>query len=98
MRAPLSLLCLSLLVVGCAAADGITRLTGGRPSRVDWSGGQKITGPLPHEYLAIAALPTTFDWRDVSGQSWLTLSKNQHIPQYTTQTAHTPCAHRLSTA
>jgi len=41
-----------------------------------------ITGPLPSQYVPKANLPTNFDWRNVSGVSYVTKSLNQHIPQY----------------
>jgi len=44
---------------------------------------QHVTGPLPHQYLAnLATLPTNFAWNNVSGQSFLTELRNQHLPQY----------------
>ena len=93
MRLTFAFLCSALLVASSAALDGVTRLTGGRPERADWSGGQLITGPLPHEYIDVAALPSTFDWRDINGESFLTISKNQHIPQ----SAHTHPHHTQHT-
>ena len=41
---------------------------------------QVITTPLPHEYLG--DLPTSFDWRNVNGTNFVTVSRNQHIPHY----------------
>jgi hypothetical protein len=38
--------------------------------------------PLPYTYLAPQDLPSSFDWRNVSGISYVTRNLNQHIPQY----------------
>ena len=38
--------------------------------------------PLPHTYIRQEDLPDAFDWRNISGFSYLTRSLNQHIPQY----------------
>ena len=41
-----------------------------------------VKTPQPGSYLAKADLPTEWDWRNVSGTSFVTLTLNQHIPQY----------------
>lgn len=41
-----------------------------------------VRSPLPHTYLKAADLPDAFTWANVDGQSYLTHSLNQHIPQY----------------
>ncbi|GMI21872.1 hypothetical protein TeGR_g13013 [Tetraparma gracilis] len=40
------------------------------------------SSPLPHTYLEFADLPDSYDWGNVDGVSYLTMSLNQHIPQY----------------
>ena len=69
---------------GCAAAA-----TSQRPSEV-WSRDQESAAgivrehvelPQPIDYIDPSALPTAFTWRNVQGQSFLTKSLNQHIPQ-----------------
>jgi len=41
--------------------------------------GNHTTSPLPHETLKAEDLPASFSWGD---QGLLTMSRNQHIPQY----------------
>lgn len=41
-----------------------------------------ITEPLPITYVNVSALPTTWDWRNMSGVNYLTQTLNQHIPVY----------------
>jgi len=43
---------------------------------------EHITEPLPHTYLDLAALPTSWDWRNVNGTNFCSASRNQHIPVY----------------
>jgi cathepsin X len=41
-----------------------------------------IKTPQPGSYVTRAELPDEFDWRNVSGTSFVTPTLNQHIPQY----------------
>lgn len=43
--------------------------------------GERITEPLPHTYTNVADLPANFTWMDKDGVNYLTVSRNQHIPQ-----------------
>jgi len=43
---------------------------------------EKILTQPPWTYINAADLPTSFDWRDVNGTSFITPIRNQHIPQY----------------
>jgi len=46
-----------------------------------WRGNHTLT-PLPHEYMKTEDLPANFDWRNIDGVNYCTMSRNQHIPQY----------------
>lgn len=53
-------------------------------TRNDWValGGELVLSPLPHSYLQSEALPSSFSWADKDGRSYLTLTRNQNLPQY----------------
>jgi len=58
----------------------------GRPPKNPW--GEKpeyepvIKSPLPHTYINVEDLPSIFTWSDINNTNFLTLNRNQHIPQY----------------
>jgi len=41
-----------------------------------------VESPLPHTYVDKHLLPDNFSWKSVRGKSYLTMNRNQHIPQY----------------
>ncbi|KYQ92474.1 peptidase C1A family protein [Tieghemostelium lacteum] len=41
-----------------------------------------VVSPLPIEYTNMETLPEYFDWRNISGRSYVTITRNQHLPQY----------------
>ena len=40
-----------------------------------------VSSLLPSEYIQADQLPDAFTWGDVDGVSYLTQSRNQHLPQ-----------------
>lgn len=42
----------------------------------------RVTTPDGVELVGKLTVPTSFDWRDVSGKSYVTANVNQHIPNY----------------
>jgi len=42
----------------------------------------RIVSPIPSDYLSPKDVPTSWDWRNVNGKSYVTVSRNQHLPQY----------------
>jgi cathepsin X len=48
----------------------------------EWYGGENIRSPLPQDYIKASDLPSKWVWNDVNGTNFLTLLRNQHLPQY----------------
>merc|ERR1711998_772749 len=42
----------------------------------------KVLSALPHETMNLLELPDSFDWRNINGKSFVSVPRNQHIPQY----------------
>jgi len=41
-----------------------------------------VKSPQPIDYINVGDLPSSYDWRNVSGKSYVTVTRNQHLPQY----------------
>ena len=53
--------------------------------------GERVIKPLPHTYLNVNDLPSSFTWANVSGVNYLTATRNQHIPQCTLMYMYNMC-------
>ncbi|TYZ57012.1 hypothetical protein PybrP1_003278 [[Pythium] brassicae (nom. inval.)] len=69
-------------LAACSVSGAVpgTRWGGGYVRHADRS--TRLTSPRPHEYLDVHALPRNFDWRNVNGTRFVTISRNQHVPHY----------------
>jgi len=43
---------------------------------------EHVISPRPHTYISMEDMPDTWNWCDMNGTNYCTMSRNQHIPQY----------------
>jgi len=74
MRIALLLISLIVLqeVVFCCLHGGVREPPGPKPSF--------IKKPLP--FTKKSSLPVNFDWRNLNGRNYVTVTRNQHLPEY----------------
>ena len=53
-----------------------------RTEKSTFKNGEKILTLRPHEYLKNSELPESFDWRNISGENYVSWNKNQHVPNW----------------
>jgi len=53
-----------------------------RTARLDWAahGGEHVVSPRPHDILKKDDLPKEWDWRNVSGRSYVSWNTNDNLP------------------
>jgi cathepsin X len=55
---------------------------GCRVEKATFEGGEKKNVPHSWDVISNQALPANVDWRNINGKNYLSVTKNQHIPQY----------------
>jgi len=75
------------LVLFCLFACLSVSLARNHGLKRDWafrnsSRAQRITQPMPYQYLKADQIPSDWDWRNVNGINYASPVRNQHIPQY----------------
>lgn len=68
------------LLLFCAIAMALSHKTCVRKS--SGPAPSRILSPQPFEYVDSTTLPPNYDWRNMSGVNFVTVTRNQHIPQY----------------
>lgn len=51
-------------------------------ARRSGSASSVVKSPLPHTYVNMDDVPSSYDIRNVNGKNFATINRNQHIPQY----------------
>ena len=92
MRSSFPLLALPLVAVCLVSSVAAKTVTVGTTKDPNYKSEYKIMpdhktrnrfwSPLPKTYVDVDALPGNFAWNNVNGTSYVTESRNQHIPQY----------------
>jgi len=65
--------------------EGLDEETDSSSCRVPWNdwesvGGERILGPRPHDVLQPSQVPSSWDWRNVSGVNYATWDKTENAP------------------